>query len=105
MRSSRSWKGSGRMSEWRLVPLSSARWIWPLRIPADIARRSLRLAQWLGERMGPWPWWLVAGLFIGASPLLVDYATGWVTCRLISALLLTPLLLAAVARDSLARAM
>jgi hypothetical protein len=67
------------------------------------ARRTFLLADRLAGRMGPWYRWPLAGLAIGAVPLLVDWGTGWPSSRLVGALLLTPLLLAAIARDSLGR--
>jgi hypothetical protein len=55
----------------------------------------------LGEWLRPFHRCLAAGLLVGAVPLLLDYATGATTCRLVTALLLTPLMLGAVARDSM----
>jgi hypothetical protein len=57
----------------------------------------------LGRRLGPVPVWIVLGAAIGAFPLLGDYLlqrpTAWVT----TPLLVTVLLLAAVASDSMTR--
>jgi hypothetical protein len=48
--------------------------------------------------------WLAVGVVVGVAPLLFDYASGVPTQRLVTALLLTPLMLAAIARDQLGRA-
>jgi hypothetical protein len=78
-------------------------WVWPLRVPADIGARTLQASQRLGDMLGPLYRWVVAGALIGGLPLLLDWATGWPASRLLTALLLTPFLLAALTRDSLAR--
>jgi hypothetical protein len=74
-----------------------------VRVPEGIALRTWQMADRLASAMGPLYRWLLAGALIGAGPLLVDWATGWPSSRLITALLLFPLLAAAAARDSLAR--
>ncbi len=84
-----------------LVPRSA--WIWPLRVPESIGERTLRAALALADGMGPPRRWALAGVLIGAGPLLVDWAAGWPGSRLVTALLLTPLLVAAVARDAFGR--
>jgi hypothetical protein len=48
------------------------------------------------------PSWLLSGAVIGAAPLLADYLLGWRVNHGLSALLLLPLLVAAVARDAVA---
>ncbi len=75
-------------------------WIWPVRLPPRMASGAFQAAHALGEWLRPWYRSLAAGLLIGALPLLLDYATGAATCRILTALMLTPLLLGAVARDS-----
>ncbi len=88
------------------VSIVSARrptWIWPWRPSSSIASRTLRAARGLSDRIGPWPCWCVLGALAGALPLLFSYAVGRPEPRLASALFLTPLLVASVARDGLAR--
>lgn len=75
-----------------------------MRLPGGLRAPALASARSLGERLGPLHRWLVVGSIIGTGPLLFDYATGWPASRLTVAVLLTPLLVAAVARDSLGRA-
>jgi hypothetical protein len=59
----------------------------------------LDLARRLGERLGRWPRWLLAGALAGAAPLWVEVGTGLPVGRGLTALLLALLLLAAVAHD------
>jgi hypothetical protein len=47
--------------------------------------------------------WVALGVLLGSAPVLLDYATGWCSHRVVTAALLAPLLLAAVARDREAR--
>jgi hypothetical protein len=77
------------------------RWLGPLRVPAGVAARSLRMANRLGDQTSRRGTWLWASALVGAVPILVGYATGIPGQHLVTAVLLTPLLLAAVARDSL----
>lgn len=79
------------------------RWLGPVRIPDATRRLSLDLAQRLHHRLGAWPRWLILGLVFGTLPALLDYATGWPASRFLTALLLTPVWIAAVAQDSLAK--
>jgi hypothetical protein len=74
-------------------------WIWPVRLPGVVADQLLGVAQWLGERVGSWPRWLLAGALAGAVPLLLQTASGLPVGRALTALLVTLLLLGAVARD------
>src|SRR5262249_38927000 len=74
-------------------------------LPASVGAQTLYRARLLGDWLGPWPWWAVAGALIGALPCLLEWATNWPCAKLISSCLLTPLLVAAVARDSLGRAL
>lgn len=78
-------------------------WIWPYRPPEPIARRSLAVAQTLADALGCWPKWLLAGCLAGALPLALDLAMGCDLSRIATAALLTPLLVAAAARDVLGR--
>jgi hypothetical protein len=74
-------------------------WLGPVRLPDSVGRRMLDSAHDLGDRIKPWPWWVALGLLLGTVPLLFDYALGLSSNRLVTSMLLTPLLLAAVARD------
>src|SRR5262244_3141707 len=76
-------------------------WIWPIRLPRLMAQQAFTASFALGQWLRPWYRGLAAGVLAGALPLLLDCVTGWASCRLVTALLLTLLLLAAVARDSL----
>jgi len=78
-------------------------WLWPWRPSPSIAGRTLRAARGLAGRIGPWPSWCAVGAAAGALPLLIGYAVRRPEPGLASAWLLTPLLAAAVVRDSLAR--
>jgi hypothetical protein len=78
-------------------------WIWPWRPSPSIAGRTLRAAQGLSDRVGPWPCWCVLGAAVGTLPLLIGYAIGRPEPGLATALLLTPLLAASVVRDALGR--
>lgn len=78
-------------------------WLWPYRPSSAIARRTLRVARQLGERIGPcYRWWLL-GLVLGPLPIGLDLATGVPMSRITTALLLAPLFVAAVALNSMAR--
>jgi hypothetical protein len=76
-----------------------------LRLPASLGRHLLHSARHLGGVLEPWPWWLVLGVLIGVGPVLVDYQVGLSGHRLVTGLLLAPLLLAAVSRDWQGRGM
>jgi hypothetical protein len=78
----------------------TARWIWPLKLPRRWTERWVSATYALGDAMGPSWRWLLLSAVIGAAPLLLDCATGWTIHRPVTALLLTPLLLAAVVRDA-----
>jgi hypothetical protein len=75
-------------------------WIWPWRPPASIADRTLRFAQGLADRVGPWPSWIALGAAVGVIPLLMGYAIHRPEPSALTAWLLAPLLAAAVARDT-----
>lgn len=79
-------------------------WVWPVCLPAAFAVRLYATTSKVADRMGPLPYWLIAGAAIGAIPWLVEYFTAWSISRFASALLATPLLIAAVARDSAGKA-
>jgi hypothetical protein len=79
------------------------RWLGPLQLPPTLGRRTLQEAQRLGGWLGPLPRWLAAGLLVGAVPMLIDGATGLPVSKLITAVMLVPLLVAAVVRDAAAR--
>jgi hypothetical protein len=83
-------------------PAEGARpgWLGPLRLPDWMGARVLAAARDLGGRLGPTHRWLLAGVLIGAGPLWLDYRLGWSVNPLVTALLLTPLLLAGAALDS-----
>ena len=57
----------------------------------------------LGARLGPLPVWIILGAAIGAIPLLGDYCTQIPMGRVVTPVMATVLLLAAVASDSTAR--
>jgi hypothetical protein len=78
-------------------------WLGPVRLPGWVGRRVLAAADDLAARLGPAYRWLLAGALVGAAPLLLDYALGWSANRVLTALLLAPVLLAAAARDLTAR--
>ncbi|MEW4455567.1 hypothetical protein AB1L30_23055 [Bremerella sp. JC817] len=78
-------------------------WMWPIRIPAKIASRTLRMARKLDDRLAPWYLWYPAAMIAGSLPMLVAYLLGTPGGQLGSSLLLTPLLVAAVSRDSMLR--
>jgi hypothetical protein len=80
------------------------RWLWPLRLSPGLREQTLRQARRLAALLGPWPCWLLAGLLIGTLPCLIEYISGWPCARLITAIFLTPILVAAVVEDSLLRA-
>jgi hypothetical protein len=80
-------------------------WLGPLRPPRAVARRTLFYAHALAERLGAFPVWLLAGICIGTFPPLIGYVTGLPGDHVVSALLLTPVLVAAAARDAAARAL
>jgi hypothetical protein len=81
------------------APAPRPAWLWPLRLPHGPGVAVLRWADRCAGRIGPGWRWPLAGLGIGAVPLMFDCVTGWPTSRFVTALLLTPLLAAAVARD------
>jgi hypothetical protein len=76
-----------------------AGWLGPLRLPAALAERLLHSARHLGAWARSWPCWIVLPIAIGALPVVLDYSLGLSTHRFVTALLLVPLLLAAVVRD------
>lgn len=83
--------------------LRSSAWLWPIRISPPLQRQTLRAARRLAARLGRWPGWLLAGLLIGGLPCFGEYVSGWPGARLITAVLLTPVLVAAVVEDALGR--
>jgi hypothetical protein len=74
-----------------------------LRFPARTAAQILGAAQNLGAWLGPLHWWLLAGAVLGVVPLGFEAVTELPVSRLVTAILLAPLLAAAVARDALGR--
>jgi hypothetical protein len=75
-------------------------WLGPVRLPDWLGRRVLGAARDLGGRLGPGYRWLLVGALIGVGPLGVDYGLGWSVNPLVTALLLTPVLLAGAACDA-----
>lgn len=82
---------------------AAPRWLWPIRLPPRIGAQLLTRARRLGAWLGPWPCWLLAGALVGLGPCLLDYVTGLPVGRLLTAVLLAPLLVAAIVQDSVAR--
>ncbi len=78
-------------------------WIWPWCPPPAISARTLRAAQGLCDRIGPWPFWCVLGALAGTLPLWLGYAVARPEPGSGSAILLTPLLVAAASRDRFGR--
>jgi hypothetical protein len=74
-----------------------------LRIPIRLGDSVLAVLIALAERLGSWPIWILAGILIGVLPFGLELATGVELSRPLTALLLTPLFAAAVARDWTAR--
>jgi hypothetical protein len=72
------------------------RWCGPVGLPEALARSWLRSATALAEALGPGPRWLLVGVLLGVVPLGLDYLLGWSTNHLVTALLVTPVLVAAV---------
>jgi hypothetical protein len=79
------------------------RWLWPFRLPAGMGPLTFQAAWRLNRRLGAWPFWFLAGLLLGAAPVLLDCALGCSASRLLTAMLLAPLLVAAVAEDALGK--
>ncbi|PQO27241.1 hypothetical protein [Blastopirellula marina] len=61
------------------------------------------MARKLDRVLAPWYLWYPMAALVGAFPMLLSYLAGITGGQLVSSLLLTPLLVAAVARDSLLR--
>ncbi|PQO32748.1 hypothetical protein DTL21_21415 [Bremerella cremea] len=61
------------------------------------------MARKLDRALAPWYLWYPMAILVGAIPMLLSYLVGLPGGQLVSSLLLTPLLVAAVARDSLPR--
>jgi len=80
------------------------RWLWPFHFPASTRQLTFQAAWRLNRLLGPWPVWLLTGLLLGAVPALLDYALGCAASRLLTAVLLAPVLVAAVVEDALAKA-
>jgi len=80
-------------------------WLGPIGIPVRLGRRILFSCQHLDSCLPSLTVWLGLAALIGTVPVLLDYALGLSTHRLVSALLATPLLMAAVSRDREARAL
>jgi hypothetical protein len=76
-------------------------WIGPLRLPRRWTASWLAGFRALSDNLLPWPRWLGLALLLGLGPVLVDYALGWTTSQVVTALAGLPLLLAAAARDRL----
>jgi hypothetical protein len=71
-----------------------------VRVPGAVAAQLLDLARRLGARVGGWPRWLLAGVLAGALPLLLlEAGAGLPVGRGLTAVLITPLLLGALAHD------
>ncbi len=61
------------------------------------------MARKLDRVLAPWYLWYPVAALVGAIPMFLGYLLGVTGGQLVSSLLLTPLLVAAVARDSLLR--
>ncbi|MEK6239138.1 MAG: hypothetical protein N2C14_30850, partial [Planctomycetales bacterium] len=72
-----------------------------MRIPASVARRTLQASTRAGEILETRFSWLVLSILIGVLPTWLCYQTGLAGIYLAPALLLTPLLIASVARDNM----
>lgn len=88
----------------RLLPASpqastAPRWLWPIRVPGALGPNVLRYALALGDWLGPWHRWVLAGAFIGAAPLALGTVAPWQILGLITAIGLAPLFAAAILRD------
>jgi len=81
-------------------PTPRPTWIWPVRLPAAFGAQLYHVAYQLGEGLGGWPRWLLVGALAGTLPLLPDIVLGVTFSHFLTALLLLPLLVAAVARDA-----
>lgn len=76
-------------------------WIWPWRPSLRLQGQLYRLVVGLSGLPGPWYGWCLAGLLIGTVPLAVAYAFDWPGHHAVTGMLLMPLLVGAVVRDSL----
>lgn len=76
-------------------------WLWPFCVPQALARGALQGADRIGQVLERRGAWLVLPLLAGTLPFAVAPLAGMQAAHLATALLLVPLLLAAVARDSL----
>jgi hypothetical protein len=79
-------------------------WLGPLRPPRVVGLGLFRFADALADRLGPLPQWAAVGGILGGLSFPLTLAIGWSPAALVTAALLVPLVLAAAARDSLARA-
>jgi hypothetical protein len=70
-----------------------------LRLPGGLGGHLLAAATGLADRLGPAYRWLLVGAAAGTVPLLCDVRLGWRVGSLVSALVLSPVLLAAVSRN------
>jgi hypothetical protein len=78
-------------------------WFGVWRFPGWIARPVFQSVDRLGSQLGPLPVWIALGTAIGGLPVLGDYFWQWPTAWVITPVMATVLLLAAVASDSMAR--
>ncbi|MBM83685.1 MAG: hypothetical protein CMJ78_24260 [Planctomycetaceae bacterium] len=76
-------------------------WIWPLRFSERIAHQSIHYADGLAKHVEPPHRWVVLSLLIGLVPTYFCYLVGVPGSHLATALLLTPILVAGIYRDSL----
>ena len=77
----------------------SSPWIWPLRLLRPIGQRLIAVLCRVGEVLGRWPCWLLAGCLIGAAPMLLARSCGLATSQVLTGSLLLPCVLAAALRD------
>ncbi|MDB5306505.1 MAG: hypothetical protein JWO38_707 [Gemmataceae bacterium] len=78
-------------------------WVWPWRPGGQVGRVVLR---WAGaaDPLTFGRWWPAAAAAVGAVPILLGYAAGSALHQPATAVLITPLFLACLARDRLGRA-
>jgi hypothetical protein len=74
-------------------------WLGPLTLPRRLTAPLLASALRLADALPAWPAWVMLGGLAGILPVVVACVVGWPCDRVLSVVLLAPLLLAAVARD------
>ncbi len=76
------------------------RWLGVVVFPYRLRHQLLCGADGLGRRLGGWWNWLGVALLVGALPVFLDHFTGFYANRWLTPILVLPILLAAVVRDS-----